>query len=167
MLRWLWHIAKAALFISAVHPDPAIQEILCKFSDSLCKQQKTIVDEWLKRVIADAKIPASDQLTHRQIEDHIPELLQELAALIATPSHRNEEAGAEAAAESHGVCRWRQGYDLGELLQELAQFRAVVLRHVFVFEAGEPTFSQAAKLTAIDKLHLLVDGLISRSIERP
>jgi signal transduction histidine kinase len=149
-----------------VHPDPTIQDLLAKLADSICKQQVVIVEKWLNRVVQDESIPVSDRLTRRQIEDHIPELLERLAALLASPGDAREKDGADALAQSHGACRWQQGYDLAEFLRELAQFRAVLIQHIFDFEIEQVTPSTGARARAVDCLHLLLDSVISGSIKQ-
>lgn len=146
--------------------DPVTQEILGKLADSLCKHQSAILEEWLGRVVRDEKIPASDRMTRTQLEDHVPELLQELAKMLTAPWNQGQAEKAEAVAETHGACRWEQGYDLPELLRELAQFRSVLIRHIFEFELNEPDFSSEIRSLAFDKLHLLLDNLISASIKQ-
>ncbi len=149
-----------------MRPDPVTYEILGKLADSLCKHQKVIVEEWLQRVVADEKIPASDRLTKRQIEDHVPALLEELAELIAGHATVRAEETASTVAKIHGSCRWEQGFELPELLRELSQLRAVIVRHIFAFELNEPTFSAEARAVAFDQLHLLLDELNSCSVKQ-
>jgi hypothetical protein len=146
--------------------DPNTREILSKLADSICKHQAAIVEKWLNRVVQDEHIPASDRLTRRQIEDHIPELLERLAALLASPGDARERDGAEATAQSHGSCRWEQGYDLTEFLRELAQLRAVLIQHIFDFEIDEVALSSTARAQAVDRLHLLLDSVVSGSIKK-
>lgn len=140
------------------------EDYLAQLADYLCKHQAGILAEWLERVQSDQQIPATERITPLQLRDHLPELLEELAALIVKPGNLLAASQADATARVHGTCRWQQGYDLAEVLKELAQFRTVLMHHLHEFELKEPGFIGKAKSVALSRLHHLLDDLIASSV---
>ena len=66
--------------------------------------------------------------------DHLPDLLDVLADRL-----RGEKSDATSTGREHGRHRWLQGYDLGEVVQELGHLRATLGRATAAFaeELGE------------------------------
>ncbi|MHA3773891.1 sensor histidine kinase [Verrucomicrobiota bacterium sgz303538] len=142
------------------------EDYLAELADHLCKHQAGIISEWLVRVQNDQQIPASDRISPLQLRDHLPELLEELAALLIKPDSVRAANQADATARVHGSCRWQQGYDLAEVLKELAQFRTVLMHCLHEFEVKQPGFAGKAKSTALSRLHFLLDDLIAASVNQ-
>lgn len=140
------------------------EDSLAQLADYLCKHQAGILAEWLARVQNDQQIPATERITPIQLRDHLPELLEELAGLLIKPDCPTIANQADATARVHGTCRWQQGYDLAEVLKELAQFRTVLMHHLHEFESKVPGFVGPAKKTALSRLHVLLDDLIASSV---
>lgn len=88
----------------------------------------SIVLRWIERVKADPFLHADDKLTHTQIVDHVPQMLDELCEVL--------EIGGEPdfnqirAASHHGYIRSLEGYTLTELLRELEILRDCVFAFV-------------------------------------
>ncbi len=81
--------------------------------------QETIVRTWTEKVTADRRIQSDERLSYLQLVDHIPQIVEEL-----------HDALGEARAgpllnqgREHGRQRWRQGYELKEVVRELTLLR--------------------------------------------
>jgi hypothetical protein len=111
-------------------------------------EHQAVTDQWVTSVRRDAEIPASDRMTHKQLIDHLPQLYQDLCDFLR---QRDTVALAEVKQDArlHGDHRWRQGYELGELLRELETLRRI-LSAVYVtrFVHSQPDLSETEEITA-------------------
>lgn len=85
--------------------------------------REQILHSWIDAVDRHPNISTSDNLTYAQLLDHLPELCTELAALIKQPNAQEIKREARQDARAHGWKRWRQGYQLEELIREICLIR--------------------------------------------
>jgi hypothetical protein len=98
-----------------------------QFGQFVLDNRERIIRHWITTVDRSPEVPASDDLTYRQLLDHLPELCQELGALLKRPDVPaiRDQAGRDAG--EHGRTRWQQGYNLAELIREVCLIRNAVL----------------------------------------
>ena len=92
-------------------------------ADHLDEQTGTILAVWRATVGRVGDVPEADSLSYREFVDHVPALLDRLADRL-----RGLPADAAAEGRKHGALRWRQGYDLGEIVNEFAHLRTALSR---------------------------------------
>jgi len=85
--------------------------------------REEILRSWIAAIDQQPNISASDNLTYTQLLDHLPELCSELAALLRQPEAKGTKREAKRDAQAHGWKRWRQGYELHELIREICLVR--------------------------------------------
>lgn len=85
--------------------------------------REQILQSWIAAVDQHPDISSSHSLTYTQLLDHLPELCTELAALLKRPHAEDIKREAKQDARAHGWKRWRQGYELEELIRELCLIR--------------------------------------------
>jgi signal transduction histidine kinase len=92
---------------------------------TLIKQQaNTLLSTWRQRV---RQLPSARKLDTPTLNDHIPELLNELSdALNSRASQRIQEALAQGSPPVHGMERLREGYDIGEVVAEYNILRGCI-----------------------------------------
>jgi hypothetical protein len=100
-------------------------------TDLLCRELQASIDaitlEWVRRVQHDPYMKSDDTLTLAQIVDHVPQMLEEICALLS----RDEPDFATIRASSqHGYMRSAEGYSLPDLLRELELLRDCVFNFV-------------------------------------
>jgi RsbT co-antagonist protein rsbRD N-terminal domain len=105
----------------------ASQPLLTQLSEYLALQRERITEQWLAAVLEDNKIEASNLLTHKQLVDRLPDLLDELCRFLRTRDAEQLTGAVQEEARSHGHQRWEQGYAIDELLRELHVLRRIVL----------------------------------------
>jgi signal transduction histidine kinase len=118
----------------------------------------TILDRWRVAVRHDPAQPANRyRLTGRELDDHLPSLVEKLAACL-----RGQDPGdVEKEGLEHGSQRRRHGYAIAELLQEMTLFRRVLMESIeHDFQSAPPRLSGPE--LALARLHLL--DLIDRSV---
>jgi signal transduction histidine kinase/ActR/RegA family two-component response regulator len=101
----------------------------------LTAAKDAIVRDWAAAVRADPRIQTDRSLSYTEFIDHIPKIVEEICRLLSGRDTRREAEQIKEDAEIHGAFRWRQGYDLGEVMRETAHLRTVLLEHAA--RAGE------------------------------
>src|SRR6266576_4287327 len=103
------------------------QKILSDLGDYLVAQREEIIGEWLRAVEQNPDITSVDHLKDKEeLIDHLPELCQNLAALLKSPQSDQDRAQVSRAARVHGKHRWRQGYRLEEVIREASIVRRII-----------------------------------------
>jgi signal transduction histidine kinase len=97
------------------------------FGDFVLRHREEILRSWIAAVDRHPKISPSDNLTYKQLLDHLTEFCTELAALLKQHNVKPIEAEAKHDAKAHGWKRWRQGYKLDELIREICVIRRDVI----------------------------------------
>ncbi|MFN2431538.1 MAG: ATP-binding protein [Gemmatimonadota bacterium] len=109
-------------------PDPpAVPTGAARLADWIERSEAQIVRGWTETVRADARIQSDRSLSYAEFIDHIPKVLEELCSRLRGVPPQEEDARIRRDATQHGVFRWRQGYDLAEVLRETAHLRQVLL----------------------------------------
>jgi RsbT co-antagonist protein rsbRD N-terminal domain len=88
---------------------------------------ETIVRKWTEKVISDRRVRSDARLTYAQLLDHVPKIVEELTHALADG---DRDARTLKEGREHGRQRWRQGYDLKEVVRELALLRATVMEFI-------------------------------------
>src|ERR687890_373154 len=70
-------------------------------------------------------LPGAEQLDAPTITDHIPQLLTELSESLR---FEGTEANLIASPAEHGVQRWRDGFDITEVVAEYGILRTCIYR---------------------------------------
>lgn len=103
----------------------------------LCEELRRSTDEitlgWVARVKADPYLRSDDPLTLSQLVDHVPQMLEELCALLSQGG--DPDFHEVRAASTHGYARSLAGYTLTELLRELELLRECLFDFVAEAEA--------------------------------
>ncbi|MFL6543004.1 MAG: sensor histidine kinase [Chthoniobacterales bacterium] len=146
--------------------DCPVNQCSKELADFLCGRQELITEEWIASVRSDEQIPAADTLTRTQLLDHLPHMFNDLADALREEIDAERETLANSNARRHGDHRWQQGYELEELLKELARVRTILVDHVLAFEEKRPEFRGEEKRTAVRRFHLFFEDMIARSISQ-
>src|SRR5690348_15605937 len=89
--------------------------------------EEEVLAHWRANVLQ--TLPAADELTMQQLEDHLPMLIDKIAAALeASEPHPTNEL--IAISPVHGETRFHQNFNLNELLIEYHLLRRVMLEHV-------------------------------------
>jgi hypothetical protein len=100
--------------------------------DLLCRELSASIDDitidWARRVQHDPYMKSDDSLSLPQIIDHVPQMLEELCALLRRDSEPDFQT--IRASSQHGYMRAAEGYSLTDLLRELELLRDCVFNFV-------------------------------------
>src|SRR6185295_10937354 len=88
------------------------------------RERDALLSEWRKKV---RSLPAAQHLDAPTLNDHLPRLIEELAAALqATSDETIPEALSEASPPAHGLQRVQDGYDIEEVVAEYNILRGCV-----------------------------------------
>jgi len=137
-----------------------------QFADFLSKQGGQIILDWTAAVHKDRMITSSEDLTHRQLIDHVPQLLDDLNHTLCNAFSEDVKQQASWTAAIHGQMRWKEGYDISELLREMRDLRLVLIPYVIEFQEQHPEAGGAKNLFAMNVLHGFLDDSMRTSVEQ-
>ncbi|PZR77561.1 MAG: hypothetical protein DLM52_04195, partial [Chthoniobacterales bacterium] len=137
---------------------------LSKLADFVRARTQWIIDEWTKAVERRADLPSSENVTYRQLVDHLPSVLCDLAERL-----RNEPASATEArhAKTHARHRWQQGYQLHEIIRESGIIRWIVSGQCLDDFAREtPQFDAVTRREAERIIHEFFSDMLTESAQQ-
>ena len=102
--------------------------------------QETIVRDWTEKVTTDRRINSDARLSYIQLIDHVPEIVEELQRAIV---RGEREAPMMSEGREHGRQRWRQGYELKEVVRELTLLRATLVEFLERYSGALPARTPA------------------------
>lgn len=143
---------------SVTHPMTSIHSALAEFLD---QRRSRITGEWLRRVRADRKIPAADNLPREQLIDHLPFLLTALIERLRGTSATSADE-TRHHSQTHGETRQDQNYRLPELLREVSILRNVLIEEWSEFDAAHGS-GRHVQLESSAILHAILDGVIAET----
>ncbi len=134
-------------------------------ADYLCEHKQDIIGEWRERVCADGAIKPSKSLNTAALTNRLPYIFDDLnVTLRRYRSTLNSEQAVKDARE-HGATRWRQGYELSEVMRELKHLRSILIYHLHFFESRHPENGMAANLFVSTIVHRFLDEMVIETTE--
>ncbi|MEA3084964.1 MAG: hypothetical protein QOC89_2661 [Paraburkholderia sp.] len=115
---------------------------LAAFAAHLRAQQVDLTERWMKAVFNDVELTESGRLTYEQLADHIPNILDEICSVLEHQDLDELEPAIKRDARLHGKLRWKQGYQIDELVRELDLFRQMLTGAIVEFSEARPSFTR-------------------------
>jgi hypothetical protein len=122
----------------------------------------TIVRTWTEKVLSDKRVCSDARLTYAQLLDHIPQIVEELGLALA---NEQQEARTLEEGRQHGRQRWRQGYDLKEVVRELTLLRATVMEFIASYGGAMRPQSAQQLSTSFHKINCFMDEELYKTVE--
>ena len=124
---------------------------LADLASHLSARRSAILKAWRDAVESDPKLTSASSLPRRQINDHIPHVLdafeRELRARGAAEHAAAKEESQEDAA-AHGLHRWQQGYHLREVTREWGHLQLCLADELRNYACARANLDAAAMATA-------------------
>ena len=124
---------------------------------ALRQQQKQLTEHWMQLAFGDADVEHSDDLTYRQLADHIPRIFDEICLVLESQDMDSQEHAIEQEARQHGKWRWQQGYRVDELVRELDLLRQILLAAIGDYAQNHPAFDRKRE----ERARLITDQVLS------
>lgn len=119
---------------------------------------ETIVRTWTQKVASDKRVQSDAQLDYLQLIDHVPQIIEELRQALARDAH--PDTGSLRKGREHGRQRWRQGYELKEVIRELTLLRATLLEFI---ETARETMS-AQTFDQLSRAYRQINGFMDEEL---
>jgi hypothetical protein len=119
---------------------------------------ETIVRTWTQKVASDKRVQSDAQLDYLQLIDHVPQIIEELRQALARDAH--PDTGSLRKGIEHGRQRWRQGYELKEVIRELMLLRATLLEFI---ETARDTMS-AQTFDQLSRAYRQINGFMDEEL---
>ena len=104
-------------------------------------RQSQIIETWINAVRNDSEIKSARTISEPGLADHVPRLLNDLVDYIQSSAAEDSAKRVKQEARKHGSQRWRQGYQLAELLREIAiMHRLIMVDGLFSFFRPRPEY---------------------------
>jgi hypothetical protein len=116
-----------------LQPSPEQKIVGCSLSNFLADRRRQILDEWIARVLRDKDVPSANQQSLVQLEDHIPQILDDLSRALDEAFHQQIKNRIAWRAAIHGQVRWQQNYDMPQIIREISDLRTVLICHLAEF----------------------------------
>ena len=124
--------------------------------------QETIVRTWTEKVTSDRRINSDERLSYLQLVDHIPQIVEELHnALGDMPG----ESRMLNEGREHGRQRWRQGYELKEVVRELTLLRVTLVEFIELYRGALPPRAPEELTRSFHRINVFMDDEIYRTVE--
>ncbi|MBV8860111.1 MAG: RsbRD N-terminal domain-containing protein [Acidobacteria bacterium] len=122
--------------------------------------QETIVRTWTEKVTADRRINSDERLSYLQLVDHIPQIVEELHEALGNGHGHMLTEGRE-----HGRQRWRQGYELKEVVRELTLLRVTLVEFIEFYRGALPPRPPEELTRSFHRINVFMDDEIYRTVE--
>lgn len=124
--------------------------------------QETIVRTWTEKVAADRRVSSDERLSYLQLVDHIPQIVEELHDALG---HAREEVPMLSEGREHGRQRWRQGYELKEVVRELTLLRVTLVEFLELYRGALPARAPEELTHSFHRINVFMDDEIYRTVE--
>ena len=129
-------------------------------ADHIDRQAEAILAHWRETVESAGRTPDSESLSRSEFYDHIPAILDHLAERL-----RGQPGDAESEGRAHGGHRWRQGYDIAEIVNELGLLRATLFEATSRF-AQTQGWDLSQYETAVSAINDVLDEVCAQSVRQ-
>jgi hypothetical protein len=124
--------------------------------------QETIVRDWTEKVASDRRINSDARLSYVQLIDHVPQIVEELQEAMA---RGDRVTPMMSQGREHGRQRWRQGYELKEVVRELTLLRATLVEFLERYSGALPARKPEDLTRSLNHINLFMDDEIYRTVE--
>ena len=126
-IKLCWIVAKTPILrvLELAVASEAAQHLV----DYLVRQQAVIGEQVVRSIRTTSSIPSAIALTYQELIDHFPQLFAGLVEYFITEASLETRKRTVDAAVKHGRTRWRQGYQLTDLVRELWLVQKSILDH--------------------------------------
>jgi hypothetical protein len=124
--------------------------------------QETIVRTWTEKVTADRRVHSDERLSYLQLVDHIPQIVEELHEALGDG---NGNGHMLTEGREHGRQRWRQGYELKEVVRELTLLRATLVEFIEHYRGALAPRPPEELARSFHRINVFMDDEIYRTVE--
>jgi hypothetical protein len=132
-----------------------------EISRLLSSGSEQILRSWSEKVMSDRRVQSDSQLSYVQLIDHIPQIIEELKHAMAADKPKESLIGGN----HHGRQRWRQGYELKEVIRELILLRATLLEFLETYRGAMRQYNLEQLTHAYRQINGFMDEELYKTVE--
>ncbi len=129
-------------------------------ADHIDERTDAIIAVWRSVVERKGDVPDSLRLSYAEFVDHVPEIIERIADRL-----RGEPRSVDGAGQKHGSVRWKQGYDVAEVICEIGHLRTALLQATFA-HAREHGFDLETIERAAGATNSVLDESAAEAVQR-
>jgi PAS domain S-box-containing protein len=127
-------------------------------ADHIDDRTDSIIAVWRATIERTGDVPDARRLSYTEFVDHVPEILDRIAARL-----RGDVAENDGAGKDHGRVRWKQGYDVAEIVTELGHLRTALFQATFA-HARDFSHDSDALERAVGAINGVLDEVAAESV---
>ena len=135
-----------------------------RFAALFSEHADALVRAWADEVYAERRTDLPSMLSYRELIDHIPEILEELADALDDEADGREIETAAARQRVHAQVRFQQGCLIDEVARELMILRRVLTDFLWREGVVATEGDLRGLRDALRRVGIFVDELISGAI---
>jgi hypothetical protein len=114
-------------------------------------------------VASDKRVQSDAQLDYLQLIDHVPQIIEELRQALARDA--SPDTGSLRKGKEHGRQRWRQGYELKEVIRELMLLRTTLMEYIETARERLSPYTLEQLSRAYRQLNCFMDEELYKTVE--
>lgn len=143
-----------------------MNETLRELAHHVQASKADIVDRWRRACEADGEMALVSRLTREQFRNNMSVAIDELCAALIADAEAPQAHGIEQEVAQHGHHRWKQGFNLRQLIRDLGHFNQVLVELVDWFFAGRGAEEAPSRSLALHRLTGYMTEAASGSVRR-
>jgi len=101
--------------------------VVSSLAQRLRDRELEIIRAWINSVRNDSEIKSARTISEPELVDHLPRLFNDLVDYLQGSGAQDCAKIVREEARKHSNQRWHQGYELAELLREIAIIRRLII----------------------------------------
>lgn len=146
-------------------PDARTGSVNDDLADYLDTRKEEIISEWRESVRTDGAIPQGKSINTVALTNRLPFIFDDLVETLRRYRSSHIADLSAGDAREHGAARWRQGYELSDVMREIKNFRSLLIFHMRAFEGLYPDNGMAAMLFVSTIVHRFLDEMVIDTAE--
>lgn len=134
------------------------------FSALFREHAEALILAWTNSVYEDARTDLPVILSYRELVEHVPEVIEELGAVLDADAGYEEVVEAARRLRFHAQARFQQGCLIDEVARELFLLRDALSDFLWQEVADDAAASSNSLRDALRKTDVFVDELVSQAI---
>lgn len=135
-------------------------------ADHLQACREDLVDRWRLACEADEELELVSRLTREQFRNNIPSAIDALCRALVAEDDVSSATGIEREVARHGHHRWKQGFNLHQLIRDWGHFNRVLVDAIDVFFSERSPEEASDRSLALHRLAGYMTGAASSSVRR-
>ena len=143
-----------------------MNQTLRDLADHFRTYQEDLIDRWQGACEADGELALVSRLTREQFRNNIPAALDELCEALVADGGVLPGDGIACEVAKHGHHRWKQGFNLWQLIRDWGHFNQVLVNAIDEYFRERPPEDAPNRSLALDRLARYMTEAVGGSVRR-